>query len=197
MKTYAGIGSRETPPPILDVMKQTAVALADNRMLRTGGASGADTAFTKGAMGWCKVKNYSYSSRIKVYLPWRGFGGFDPDKHDFCTDIIPEEAFDIAKDFHPAYNKLSDSAKSLMARNSLQVLGDSLDDPVEFIICYTPDGLASGGTGQAIRIAEDMNIEVHNLYHVKTYRWCMSLIEQFKKKEKVKWEEAYLDLTND
>ena len=34
-----------------------------------------------------------------------------------------------------------------------QVLGVSLDSPAEFVLCWTADGEASGGTGQALRIA--------------------------------------------
>ena len=50
-----------------------------------------------------------------------------------------------------------------MARNSYQVLGRNLDDPVEFVICWTPGGSGSGGTGQAIRIAKDYQIPVFDL----------------------------------
>ena len=42
-------------------------------------------------------------------------------------------------------------------------LGPILDDPVEFIICWTPGGKVTGGTGQAIRIAKDLDIRVFNL----------------------------------
>lgn len=53
-----------------------------------------------------------------------------------------------------------------MSRNVYQVLGPNLDDPVEFIICWTKDGKASGGTGQAIRIANDYGVPVFNLKNV-------------------------------
>jgi predicted Rossmann fold nucleotide-binding protein DprA/Smf involved in DNA uptake len=42
-KYYAGIGSRETPKDICDIMTQLAIKLANNGwVLRSGGAKGAD-----------------------------------------------------------------------------------------------------------------------------------------------------------
>lgn len=51
MKYYAGIGSRNTPADILDLMTHLARRL-DSRgyTLRSGGADGADAAFERGAM---------------------------------------------------------------------------------------------------------------------------------------------------
>ena len=55
-----------------------------------------------------------------------------------------------------------------MARNCHQVLGQDLKTPVDFIVCWTKDGGESGGTGQALRIARDLNIPVYNLYFEDT-----------------------------
>ena len=52
-----------------------------------------------------------------------------------------------------------------MARNALQVLGTDGQTPVDFIMCWTPNGSGSGGTGQAIRIARALNIPVFDLGH--------------------------------
>ena len=45
------------------------------------------------------------------------------------------------------------------------MLGDDLDQPVSFVVCWTPGGEVTGGTGQALRIAADpqYNIPVFNL----------------------------------
>ena len=49
-RSYAGIGSRKTPPHVLAAMTQIAEALAERGyILRSGGAGGADSAFEKGA----------------------------------------------------------------------------------------------------------------------------------------------------
>jgi hypothetical protein len=56
-------------------------------------------------------------------------------------------------------------AKKLMARNMYQVLGQDLETPTSFIVCWTKDGKASGGTGQALRVAKKYNIPIFNLYN--------------------------------
>ena len=61
--------------------------------------------------------------------------------------------------------KLEGTTLRLMARNCYQVLGKDLETPSEFIICWTKDGQATGGTGQALRIAKKNNIPVFNLYN--------------------------------
>ncbi len=62
-----------------------------------------------------------------------------------------------------------------MARNSHQVLGADLKSPVDFVICWTPDGCETerqrvwetGGTGQAIALADRWGVPVVNLAHGK------------------------------
>src|SRR3546814_16180817 len=44
-----------------------------------------------------------------------------------------------------------------------QVLGPELDKPARFVMPWTVDGGATGGTGPAIRIANSLNIPVPNL----------------------------------
>ena len=123
-------------------------------ILRSGGANGSDNAFEIG----CDRVN----GKKEIYLPWKNFNG-NKSNLIFDDDI---EAINIAKKYHPAYNGLSQGAKRLIARNGYQVLGKDLKTPSKYIICYT-DG--TGGTSQALRIAEDIqiNIPIFNLYHYK------------------------------
>ena len=102
------------------------------------------------------------NGKKEIYLPWKNFNG-NKSNLIFDDDI---EAINIAKKYHPAYNGLSQGAKRLIARNGYQVLGKDLKTPSKYIICYT-DG--TGGTSQALRIAEDIqiNIPIFNLYHYK------------------------------
>lgn len=152
MKTFAGIGSRETPPYVLDRMRAIAGRLgASGWRCRTGGADGADTAFEE-AYG-------AFPYQLELYLPWKGFNG---SRWGFLPSV---PAFEMARKYHPNWGGLSWGATKLMARNCHQVLGPMLNDPVDFIICWTKDGKASGGTGQALRIAEDLKIRVYNLYN--------------------------------
>ena len=102
------------------------------------------------------------NGKKEIYLPWKNFNS-NKSNLIFDDDI---EAINIAKKYHPAYNGLSQGAKRLISRDSYQVLGKDLKTPSKYIICYT-DG--TGGTSQALRIAEDIqiNIPIFNLYHYK------------------------------
>jgi hypothetical protein len=148
MKYYAGIGSRETPASILTKMNVIAIGLSRSSFcLRSGGADGADMAFEKGAM------------HKQIFLPWDGF-----NNHTISAEYtVPPMVYDYVQKYHPKPSALSEKGILFMSRNTYQVLGPNLDDPVEFIVCWTKDGKASGGTGQAIRIAKDYNVPVFNL----------------------------------
>lgn len=155
MRTYAGIGSRETPSSIGILMSAFAEALAIKDpayLLRSGGAEGADTYFEEGA----RVAG----GPMEIYLPWERFNG---NPSPLC--VPSEEAYRIAK-IHTAkerWNRLSDGARKLKARNVHQLLGRNCNDPVEFVICWTPGGEAVGGTGMNIRLAQHIAIPVYNL----------------------------------
>ena len=156
MKFYAGIGSRETPPEICAEMAVRAMRLAiDGYCLRSGAAYGADTAFEAGS--------HMESGATEIYLPWQGYNGH---KSLFYPPSLA--AFEMAAKFHPAWSRCSASARCLHARNCHIVLGANLKTPVEFVLFWTKDGKASGGTGQALRIAEHYGIptECINLPHL-------------------------------
>lgn len=160
MFVYAGIGSRETPSDILKVMENLAYEFSTDSILRSGGAPGADTAFQFGAqLG---------GGRTEIYLPWNGFNG--QTNNGYLMEPT-EAAMELAAHYHPGWKHLKHGAKKLIARNGHQILGKNLDDPVEMVICWTANGShtgresGTGGTGQALRIACDYQIEVLNLYH--------------------------------
>jgi hypothetical protein len=162
---YAGIGSRETPQAILELMRLTASRLAAcGWVLRTGMASGADQAFYEGA---------SSRGALELYLPWPGFeteARLSAARADeFVLERPGHGAHELAARFHPAWPRLSRAARNLHARNSHQVLGPDLASPARFVLCWTPDGSLDGsgrrvgGTGQALRLAHHHGIPVFNL----------------------------------
>jgi len=155
MLYYAGIGSRQTPSHILEIMTDLASKLnSKDYILRSGGAHGADQAFENGA-----------GESKQIFIPWHGYNGYNQQFN------LPQLALDIAAEHHPSWKNLSSGAKLLMARNCQQILGPNLDDPVEFVICWTNDGChniqsrthKTGGTGQAIAIACSYSVPVFNL----------------------------------
>lgn len=167
MKKFAGIGSRETPENIQRKMTVIASLLQDYLTLRSGGADGADQAFEKGVTNGNK----------EIYLHKKGAFKNPSNLYHIC-----DTAFRLAERFHPVWDRLGDTARRLMARNGYQVLGKTLDDPVEFVLCYTSDGCESGeyrtintgGTGQAIEIASYLGIPVINM---KNPLWEIKLAE--------------------
>ena len=161
---YSGIGSRKTPEDILKFMTQIAQFMDSQKfILRSGAAEGADTAFENGVSHWW---------RKSIFLPWKGFNGRDSRDYE-----VSESAMLLAEKFHPAWNTLPEATKLLIARNGYQVLGRFLNNPVKLVICYTRDGKDSGGTGQAIRIAQYYNIPIFNLYYKKDISQILSWIK--------------------
>ena len=161
-RIYAGIGARNTPPDILDIMRFLADKLEDaGWLLRSGGASGADSAFESG------VK--SYTNRC-IYLPGPSFNGKAPGKGCFDSTVLPgwKHALMTVDEFHPNPSALSDFVRKLMARNAMQVFGPTMESPAEMIIAWTLDGEIIGGTGQALRMAEGCGIKVYNLGNPET-----------------------------
>lgn len=151
MHYYTGIGSRSTPKEICATMCELARGLVRlGYTVRSGGAGGADTAFSNGA------GEYS-----QIFIPWNGFN----ELHE-CSWVhagVCSAALDLAAQFHPAWNRCSQGARKLHARNCYQVLGQDLNTPSEFVLCWTPGGSGTGGTGQALRIAEAYGIPVFDL----------------------------------
>lgn len=156
---YTGIGSRTTPPTICRIMTNLAKELAScDMILRSGNAGGADTAFY---LGHSSVEGADY----EIYLPWPNFGDIKNEKFiplDQISTTKVDEAIEIVKNVHPAWDKLSQGAKKLHTRNVFQVLGQDLKTPSLILYCWTEDGKIQGGTATAIRIAKEYKIPVHN-----------------------------------
>lgn len=156
---YAGVGSRSTPKPTLELMKRIASCLRQQGYtLRSGGADGADTAFWSGAV-----------PNVEVHVP------NEAKKAVWPSGVLPsKKAYALASKFHPSWKGLSEYAKLLHARNVGIVLGVDLETPADFVLCWTPDGAttttteATGGTGMAIRVAYAHGIPVYNLQNPET-----------------------------
>jgi hypothetical protein len=167
-KYYTGIGSRKTPPNILNVMQSVAQQLEQQDfVLRSGAAEGADAAFESGCL-----------SKKQIFVPWNNFNGKQMEYK------VPLEAFEIASKLHPYWVSLSNPAQKLMARNVLQILGPDLNEKSLFVVCWTPDGCTSkatrtrltGGTGLAIALADENNIPIFNLKNEDHYNRILTYI---------------------
>lgn len=162
MKYYTGVGSRETPDNICDLMTTIAKFLSSQGWtLRSGHAPGADMAFEDGAV------------KADIYLPWPNFNGSDSPHSSVC-----DRAYAMARLVHPAWDRCSSAAKKLHARNVYQVHGHLFTEPSKMLICWTKDGMPTGGTATAIRLAERGDIPVFNLFHKTDRDLIISRLEQ-------------------
>lgn len=185
---YTGIGSRETPPNILKKMKEIAFYLAQKDFtLRSGKAAGADAAFQLGVQeAWGVLQeNTNPKGLAEIYIPWPKFSSDGLlNTWDICVTQkqIVDKAESIASVIHPAWDKCSQGAKKLHTRNIYQVLGQSLDKPSDFLICYakpTKDGLhVQGGTATAVKLALENNIPVFNLYNEEALQQLRDFIKE-------------------
>ena len=122
---YAGIGSRKTPLATLIEMSKWGEFFAWHSIrLRSGRANGADQAFERG----CDKVNPA-AKRIYTVA--------DLDNNDPRWTAA---WLGVAAAYHPAWDRCNDHAKKLHARNSPIVLGDFLNEPVDFVLCWTKRG---------------------------------------------------------
>lgn len=151
-KSYAGIGARITPAAIQKIMENGAKQLAaEGYLLRSGHADGADQAFQLGA-----------GKLSRVYLPWPSY---NQNVQVLGNKIVPENwaLHHEAAIHHPIWDDLSQGVQKLLARNVAILLGSRMDDPVDFVICWTPQGRQIGGTGHALSVAIKYDIPIYNL----------------------------------
>jgi hypothetical protein len=168
-RSYAGIGSRETPADVLALMQALAERLARERwVLRTGLSPGADQAFYRGAL--------LTGGAIELYLPWPDFqADARADMEGVEGSAVRElsrpstDACELARRFHRDWDALALFERQLLARDAHEILGADLQAPAELVVCWTADGSLDGrelyeeGTGQALRIAHHHRIPVLNL----------------------------------
>lgn len=179
-KYYTGIGSRNTPEPILELMRSIGRKMAlIGYTMRSGGATGADTAFADGHDDTCFLStNQEWLYEAEIYLPWEGFNGQTTEQYGRYLMNNPK-AQEIVSKIHPAWNKLSKGAKALHTRNVYQVLGQDLNTPSTCVIFYAePQGTSvKGGTRTAVELAKIHNIPVFNLWYEQVQERMMEFVK--------------------
>lgn len=148
-----GIGSRKTPPAVLEDMERIGAWCRDWGVpLRSGHAEGADWAFERGAQELCIA-----------YLPWQRFNDHLRSRARKVVFSPSEETTEIVRSVHPAPDKLSAGAWKLHGRNVYQILGTRLTKPSSVVVCWTPGGKLIGGTATALALAALKGIAIYNL----------------------------------
>jgi hypothetical protein len=146
----SGIGSRETPLHICAEMTKIGVWCREHgHIVRSGHAIGADWAFEQGALKNCEV-----------FLPWTTYNRELPVLGRRILPVLTAAHYATVDKYHPAPSRLTSGARSMHARNACQIFGEQLNDPVTAVVCWR---IKSGGTDQAIRIAQGHGIPVLNM----------------------------------
>ena len=148
MKAYTGIGSMECPLNILDEMQSIALRLSSSRILRSTGTG------CKSFENGCKQG----SGALEMFIPWKGFNGYEANIY-----YISRKAAEYAKRTHPYWDALQAGNKKVQACNVQRILGRELNDPVEFVICWTDRGRKNGVVGHYIRPARVAGIPILDL----------------------------------
>lgn len=163
MKYYTGIGSRETPNDIAQVVREIAFKLAqEGWTLRSGGAGGADTFFEEG----CD----DAGGEKEIYIPWNGFSNRQKGEQGIylLSDGAFRHACSVVEQIHPAPAKLTRGAYALHARNCYQVAGLHLHKKSQMLVCWAKtdkNGDPVGGTRTAWMYAKELGIKSFNLYN--------------------------------
>ena len=160
-KIFAGIGSRELPEEIYNRLDFLLIEICGlGYDLYSGGAIGFDRKcedFYKGCLNR-QSTIFTPNKTVREYI-----AGHEKIRKVFNVTNIWYKALDIASKHHPAWHKITKKhIRNLHARNTLIILGEDLNSPVDFVLCWNKDR-NSGGTSQGIRVAEAYDIPVFHM----------------------------------
>ncbi len=189
--TYAGIGSRETPQEILDLMTKAAEYLDGlGYTLRSGAADGADTAFEKGATKKEIFKGFDPAGETEVKIAHEIHpdlkGAMNASKNKKIKAKLAEGA--TQQEAEKSGERSAWAVQNLMARNTNQVFGKNLDSSVDFVLFYAKETdnplRPKGGTGQAVEMARRKGIPTINMADANWRDQLSAVIKKTSTKEK-------------
>jgi hypothetical protein len=176
MFSFAGIGNREgvSELHLHHLMSISEKLVTQGGTLRSGNATGCDFYCQSGAHHAIQG-GVALPTQLEIYLPEEGFNmkrvGLLNGTY-LVTDGVEKqkEAEEYVKMVHPHPERLYGFSKKAHTRNIFQILGQDLETPVDFVICYTRDGaqtsadtsIKTGGTATAINLASEFSIPVFN-----------------------------------
>jgi predicted Rossmann-fold nucleotide-binding protein len=151
MSKIAIIGTREPSREKFELLRDIAAYLArKGHTIATGGAYGCDQAAMEGASS-------VNPQLLQVFLPWVSYNKEIVPANCIVFTNQSKEAIESVKIYHPAYDRLTQGALKLHARNYDIING------CKYVIALPSHKPGGGGTGQGIRIATDMRIKLYNM----------------------------------
>ena len=154
-KPVAMTGNPDAPPEIIERMIQIAKRLeAMEFTVRIGGMQGIEDAIEKAI------------EKKEVHLPFKDF-----DQKQSKFTYVSERATAVAKMFFPNWDAMKKGVQLFLAKNARVLMGQRVDSPALFFVCWTQDGVESfkdttnrtGFTGHSIAIASALGIPIFNL----------------------------------
>lgn len=166
----ACFGSRETPAPVLEFMKQLGAFLArQGFFIASGHCTGAD-------WWWEQGVNEGDPTKMIICLPWASYNRraednmpIDPKNKiwsfDQLNNDLKKRLMDEAAQHHPVWKKLKETVKPLMARNIM--IASKAVFGLTYLNHSQPGG---GGSGQAYRYLRSKGAPVWDL-SLGTEKW--------------------------
>lgn len=191
-KVIAGLGAKQTPNtaelPIGRIMTKVAEKLCMERgwKIHTNGDTGAAAYFEMGLSEEARASHPD--AALRRFLPEQGYNGHAQGIVAEREDLL-RQARTLLGDLPaiypevPRFISLDGTAREVLTPEELalcrlhtrlvfQLFGETLDQPVTMVVCWTPDGAidaagfkpeATGSTGLAIALAQLKGIPVFNL----------------------------------
>lgn len=165
----ACVGSRETPPEILEWMRATGEQFVRNGYrIVSGNAPGADQA-------WAAGGNKADPSKVTLCLPWAGFEEATVHQKNLTRTLanrptdLEKRYYSLAESVHPSWRQMTMGGQRLHARNAMIVEG------VKVVFGFVT--VSSGGTMGAFRIARMLQIPCYDVSDRKIRGRVEELVE--------------------
>jgi hypothetical protein len=176
---YTLIGSREAPQNVCNLMAKFAKKCCSLGYIgRSGGADGCDISLEIGVRDYIaeeKLPLMATGIYMEVYLPWKDFNKRNSETEGYYTlERLhnKQTAEVIASETHPAWDRCKQGAQKLHTRNVYQLLGQDLETPSRFVLCWAKPKYndrrteeVQGGTATAVKLGIKNGVEIINLYH--------------------------------
>ena len=168
-KPVAMTGNQDTPPQIMEKMVEIAKTLeANGYTVRVGGLDGIEDTIEKAL------------TKPEVHLPFKDFN----QKQSKFT-YVSDRAMAVAKLFFPNWDAMKKGVQYFLAKNARILMGQRVDSPALFLVCWTDDGVESikdrtnrtGFTGHPIAIASALGIPIFNLGNTLAEQRLMMYLE--------------------
>lgn len=149
------IGSRTLSETQLSICHKLGRFIAEiGGKVHSGNAPGADQAFAAGA-------NSVDPELVHLHLPWPNFNQEAIVQGNIIHLPHPQSHYEVtAAQYHPRWQYLRQGAKKLHTRNVSIIVHPT---PKDLVLAWPSDKPGGGGTGQGIRIAEGLGIDVELL----------------------------------